>query len=174
METMGAAGDPATGGGFWTGTEAELLYCCTGCEATFTSPCQPSRCPSCGRTGKAQDLPTCETRRIALQNDQFRMTLGMVVGIRGKIVLTPGVAALMEDHGCEIMLKLSGFSAFSEDNDPWGARDFGVMTVGCPGAYHRLYWKIDLYDLDYVSGSEAPSDPSQTRRVLTLLLPSEY
>lgn len=174
METMGAAGDPATGGGLWTGTEAELLYCCTGCEATITSPCQPSRCPSCGRTGKARDLPTCETRRIALQNDQFRMTLGMDVGIRGKIVLTPGVAALMEDHGCEIMLKLNGFSAFSEDNDPWGARDFGVMTVGCPGAYHRLYWKIDLYDLDYVYGSEAPSDPSQTRRVLTLLVPSEY
>jgi hypothetical protein len=46
--------------------------------------------------------------------------------------------------------------------------------VGRPGEYHRLYWKIDLYDLDYDFGSEAPSDTSQTRRILTLLLPSEY
>ena len=174
METMGAAGNPATGGGLWTGTDAELLYCCTGCEASFTAPCQPSQCPSCGRRGKARDLPTFETSRIARQNDQFRATLGMDADIRGKIVLTPGVAALMEDNAAEIMLKLSGFSAFSADNDPWGARDFGVMTVGRPSAYHRLYWKIDLYDPDYAYGSEAPSDTRQTRRVLTLLLPSEY
>jgi len=174
METMGAAGNPATGGGLWTGTEAEMVYVCTGCAASFTSPCQPSRCPGCGHRGKTRDLPTFETSRIAHQNDQFRMTLGLDAGVRGKIVLTPGVTALMDEHGAEIMLKLSGFSEFSEDNDPWGARDFGVMAVGRPGACHRLYWKIDLYDLDYAYGSEAPSDPRQTRRVLTLLLPSEY
>ncbi|WP_370331564.1 DUF3768 domain-containing protein [Aquicoccus porphyridii] len=32
----------------------------------------------------------------------------------------------------------------------------------------------DLYDVDYTYGSPEPSDPDQTRRVLTLLLPSEY
>jgi hypothetical protein len=98
----------------------------------------------------------------------------MDAGIQGKIVLTLGVQELMPEYGAEILLKLSQYAEFSEDNDPWGARDFGMMTVGKPGAHHRLYWKIDLYDLDYDFGSEAPSDTSQTRRVLTLLLPSEY
>ena len=35
-------------------------------------------------------------------------------------------------------------------------------------------FKIDLYDVDYQYGSSEPSDPEQTRRVLTLLLLSEY
>ena len=37
-----------------------------------------------------------------------------------------------------------------------------------------VWFKIDLYDTDYQFGSPEPSDPQQTRRVLTLLLPSEY
>lgn len=174
METMGAAGLPASGGGFWTGTEADEVYFCTRCEITFQAACQPSGCPSCGMNGKARDLPTFETSRIARQNDQFRVTLGMDGAVPGKFVLTPGVQALMDEHGAEVLLKLSRFATFSEDNDPWGARDFGTITVGKPGDYHRLYWKIDLYDPAYEHGSNAPGDTSQTRRVLTLLLPSEY
>ena len=174
METMGQAGLPATGGGLWTGTKAEDVYLCIRCEGRFPAPCQPCRCPTCGATGKARDFPTQETRRVALQNDHFRVTLGMDAGIQGKIVLTPGVQALKDAYGAEILLKLSQYSSFSEDNDPWGARDFGIMTVGKPGDEHKLYWKIDLFDLAYEYGSEAPSDTHQTRRVLTLLLPSEY
>jgi hypothetical protein len=174
METMGQAGYPATGGGLWTGSEEDVVFLCTGCAAKFGSARQPSSCPHCGATGKTRDFPTFETSRIANQNDHFRVTLGMDAGIRGKIVLTLGVQELMDEYGAEILLKLSQYSEFSEDNDPWGARDFGTITVGRPGAYHRLYWKIDLFDLAYESGSEAPSDTSQTRRVLTLLLPSEY
>lgn len=174
METMGQAGHAAAGGGLWTGTEADEIYVCMRCAGRFGAPCQPSRCPTCGATGAARDFPTHETSRIALQNDHFRVTLGMDAGIKGRFVLTPGVQALMEEHGAEILLKVAGFSAFSADNDPWGVRDFGMITVGKPGAYHRLYWKVDLFDLDYQYGSEAPSDTSQTRRVLTLLLPSEY
>ena len=37
-----------------------------------------------------------------------------------------------------------------------------------------VWFKIDLYDVDYTYGSPEPSDPALTRRVLTLLLPSEY
>lgn len=174
METMGQAGYPATGGGLWTGSEDDVVFLCTRCAATFGSARQPTCCPNCGATGKTRDFPTFETSRIANQNDHFRVTLGMDAGIQGKIVLTLGVQELMPEYGAEILLKLSQYSEFSEDNDPWGARDFGMMTVGKPGAHHRLYWKIDLYDLEYDFGSEAPSDTSQTRRVLTLLLPSEY
>ena len=37
-----------------------------------------------------------------------------------------------------------------------------------------IFWKIDLYDPAYHFGAETPSDPEQTRRVLTLYLPSEH
>nr|WP_286190049.1 DUF3768 domain-containing protein [Roseobacter sp. TSBP12] len=37
-----------------------------------------------------------------------------------------------------------------------------------------IWFKLDLYDVDYQYGSPEPSDPEQTRRILTLLLPSEY
>lgn len=37
-----------------------------------------------------------------------------------------------------------------------------------------VWFKLDLYDVDYTYGSPEPSDPKQTHRVLTLLLPSEY
>ena len=37
-----------------------------------------------------------------------------------------------------------------------------------------VWFKVDLYDVDYTYGSPEPSAPEQTRRVLTLLLPSEY
>ena len=38
----------------------------------------------------------------------------------------------------------------------------------------RCMWKIDYYDLAYHMGSEDPTDLTQTLRVLTILLASEY
>ena len=37
-----------------------------------------------------------------------------------------------------------------------------------------VFWKIDAYDLGYEWGSPDPADPSVTRRVLTLMLATEY
>ena len=59
---------------------------------------------------------------------------------------------------------------FSEDNDPWGIRDFGTVTV----QGEKLYWKIDCYDANREFGSDDPSDSALTHRVLTILFPSEY
>lgn len=174
MESMGQAGVLAYGGGLLTGTEDEITYTCKRCQTCFAATEQPSRCPGCDARGLWRDFPSVEASRIAAQNDLFRSSLGRVARIAGRIVMTPGVSALMEDHGPEILLKLRQFDAFSGDNDPRGERDFGTITVSSPRGDHRIYWKIDLYDLDYELGSEAPSDPNQTRRVLTLLLPSEY
>jgi len=53
------------------------------------------------------------------------------------------------------------FNVFIEDNDPNGEHDFGSF-------------EIDGYDKDMRYGSEDPSDPSQTARVLTLMLAEEY
>jgi hypothetical protein len=41
------------------------------------------------------------------------------------------------------------------------------------GAYVSV-WKIDYYDRTISDGSEDPSDPAQTARVLTIMVASEY
>lgn len=174
METMGQAGISAYGGGIATGNEDDVTYTCRKCLICFAAAEQPTCCLGCNTTGIWRDFPTVEASRIAAQNDRFRISLGSAASVPGRIVMTSGVAALMDEHGPEILQKVQQFEAFSHDNDPSGMRDFGTITVGSPADDHRVYWKIDLYDLDYDYGSDAPSDPNQTRRVLTLLLPSEY
>jgi hypothetical protein len=66
--------------------------------------------------------------------------------------------------------KVETFDLFTQDNDPYGERDFGAFEHN--GA--RIFWKIDYYDLTMTNGSEDPSDPKQTVRVLTIMLASEY
>ena len=111
---------------------------------------------------------------VQAQNDRFRTTWGTDPTLLGRIVATQGVAALGVNAGLRIMVAVQAFSEFTEDNDPFGLHDFGAFEIEASGRTVRLYWKIDLYDVAYTYGSEAPDDPSQTRRVLTLLLPSEW
>ena len=111
---------------------------------------------------------------VQAQNDRFRTTWGTDPTILGRIVATQGVAALGVSAGLRMMIAVQAFSDFSEDNDPFGLHDFGAFEIKDEGRTVRLYWKIDLYDVAYEFGSEAPDDPSQTRRVLTLLMPSEW
>ena len=73
-----------------------------------------------------------------------------------------------------IMQRVQTFSEFTEDNDPYGDHTFGAFDVDGEGGTEKLFWKIDLYDTEYIMGSNDPTDVSVTRRVLTILLASEY
>jgi hypothetical protein len=112
--------------------------------------------------------------KIARQNDTFRTSLGTNFTVPGKVVYTSGVQALGGIFFQQLMVAVMKFADFTEDNDPHGQHDFGIVTIAKEGVKIRVYWKIDLYDSVYQHGAETPADPATTRRVLTLLLPSEY
>lgn len=112
-------------------------------------------------------------RRIAEQNDQFRkhvLTGGPAGTPQGRIVMTRAVAEVGPTFQMEVTRAVMADETFTEDNDPYGDHTFGAVTV----QGRKVWWKIDLYDLDYCWGSETPDDPSQTRRVLTIMFPSDY
>ena len=112
--------------------------------------------------------------KIAEQNDRFRNTLGADLTVPGQIVVTPGVGHLSAGAQAQIMRAVQTFDTFTEDNDPYGDHTFGAFEITAAGEVVKLFWKIDLYDTDYTYGSETPDDPAATRRVLTIMLRSEY
>lgn len=102
---------------------------------------------------------------IAVQNDAFRKA-----GPNEDWVMTRGVAdrgAVFTALACR---KVMAFDAFTTDNDPYGEHDFGAFKLD--GL--KLFWKIDCYDETYQWGSPDPTDPSVTRRVLTIMCADEY
>ena len=65
---------------------------------------------------------------------------------------------------------IAAFDSFDRLSDPAGDHSFGMVTVG----RRRLYWKIELLDLELEKGSPRPFDPACTERYLTIMDPSEY
>lgn len=138
----------------------------------------------CGRTSAQSDMAliaasqedgvspescAAETaRRIKIRelNDLCRTAMGLA----GRVVQTQGICALPPEDQSAIRERVETFADFSEDNDPYGEHDFGAFE-------HRgrkIFWKIDAYDPTLSWGSEDPSDPKQTCRVLTVLLAEEW
>jgi hypothetical protein len=107
-----------------------------------------------------------KTKRIAALNDLCRTAMG----VAGRLVQTQGICALPLEDQSAIREKVECFEDFGPDNDPYGDRDFGSFEH----AGEKIFWKIDYYDRTLTMGSEDPSDPAQTIRVLTIMLASEY
>ena len=103
--------------------------------------------------------------KIALLNDAFRKTLS-----GGQVFLTAGVHELPDMMKAAAIQKVSTFDDFNEDNDPYGEHDFGNFEL----CGRRFFWKIEYFDCAMEHGSEDPSDPEQTTRVLTIMLAHEY
>ncbi|MBI1262752.1 MAG: DUF3768 domain-containing protein [Rhizobiales bacterium] len=109
---------------------------------------------------------TLSAIRVRELNDAFRIG-GFSTG---QWMLTRGVVALGPDFITLVTQAVQGFDGFTPDNDPYGEHDFGSFNL----CGETLFWKIDCYDTTLTYGSDDPSDPTVTRRVLTIMLASEY
>lgn len=111
---------------------------------------------------EAEDVRREKIRNL---NDAFRKT-----GAGGKVFLTQGVHSLPDETRSEILSKVRTLDEFEPENDPYGEHDFGIVFAGSV----KAYYKIDYYDADMQDGSEDPSDPAATTRVMTVMLAHEY
>jgi hypothetical protein len=118
------------------------------------------------------------TLKIAELNDRFRkstLSLDPASICLGKKFMTSGIRALGLIATVEIGERVAAFDSFSGDNDPHGEHDFGSFDHDG----NCVFWKIDYYDRVSFGtgrdvGSEDPSDPVKTLRVLTIMLAAEY
>src|SRR5436305_3222211 len=106
-----------------------------------------------------------ERHMIALLNDNFRTTF-----VGGRVLLTAGVSELPIDTKARVLLAVQTFSDFDKANDPYNEHDFGSFETD----NQQFFWKMDYFDLDCEFGSEDPTNPEVTTRVLTIMLTEEY
>ncbi|GAA0463348.1 DUF3768 domain-containing protein [Sphingomonas molluscorum] len=107
-------------------------------------------------------------------------------GHASRAVVTEGFQALPDADRFAALAVIVGFTKFDGDNDPYGEHDFGAVYRLPQGTWterrpddaetitQTVFWKIDSYDNALMFGSEAPWDEAQTKRVLTIMLASEY
>jgi len=117
-----------------------------------------------------------KTAILARLNDTFRSQIPYTnagpANIPGQTVMTRGIAQFSPTVQSAIILKVKTFSDFTEDNDPYGTHEFGAFDVPKVGT---VFWKIDIYEsADCEYGSEHPTDPKRSYRVLTILFADEY
>jgi hypothetical protein len=117
--------------------------------------------------------PAERTQETARLND---LTRTAPKSVNASWLATSGVAALIaeaaagHDRGVELARALAGFSKFDEDDDPYGERDFGALELWG----EQLFWKIDYYHPERDEHSPVKWSTELTRRVLTIMLASEY
>lgn len=110
--------------------------------------------------------PLSREERIAELNDDLRRSF-----CGGRVVFTRGIADLPHGTIGEIVRAVQEFDDFTEGDDPYGEHDFGAITHPITG---KVFWKIDYYDRTYEHGSEDPTNPLITGRLLTILLAEEW
>lgn len=113
-----------------------------------------------------------QTNRIAELNSRCRLGLDR----KARIVMTANcLNALSPDD--DPLKKLFTQTRIQQALKAWqppanddGEQDFGILMID----ETKLFFKIDYYDLDLQYGSDNPSDPEVTTRVLTVMLPEDY
>src|SRR6202790_1281353 len=106
-----------------------------------------------------------KTARIRALNDELRQRL-----IGGMAVMTPGIAALGQEAVARIIKTIEVYDDFCHANDPHEEHDFGAFEAD--GL--RIFFKIKYYDKTLSMHSPDASDPTVTKRVITIMLAEEY
>jgi hypothetical protein len=104
-----------------------------------------------------------DSQKVRELNDAFRTSFR-----DGRVMVTRTVANRPDVD--DILVRIQTFDRFDRDNDPHGEHDFGAFEAG----KDTIFWKIDCYSSDLSAGSEDPSDPAVTARVLTVMHCWEY
>ena len=105
------------------------------------------------------------TETIRQLNDEHRK--------EGKFFLTGSLAPVVKADDtliAEIAVPIIEYDNFTPGNDPHEEHDMGVFEL----RGEKVCWKIDDYDLDLRMHSPDPSDPTVTRRVLTVFYLNDY
>lgn len=126
-------------------------------------------CRSCEQTTKAfvwKKRTESRTEVIRRLNDALRSG----ESDDGVIVITSGIRAMGSDFVGAAAEAVAAFDDFNPDNDPHLEHDFGALEV----RGERVFFKHDYYDLAMTGLSPDPADPAVTRRVMTIMLASEY
>ena len=110
-------------------------------------------------------MPDINAAKIAALNDRARQRVDPC-----RWVITQGVLACDPITVAELLIAVEDFDSLTEDNDPYGERDFGVIKLNG----NTFFWKFDYYDVDLQMHSPDPSDATVTTRVLTVMLADEY
>lgn len=99
--------------------------------------------------------------KIAALNDAARKNARSYTATLGIMSLEPRMIS-------DIFVAVQEFNSFTEDNDPYGEHDFGVVEI----ANDKIFWKIDYYNKDLSGGCDSLSN--ECRRVITIMLADEY
>ena len=104
--------------------------------------------------------------QLSAINDEFRK-----MRRSGSWMFTAGFRALPDAVQAKFIKAINDFDDFdTEENDPHAEHDFGAIEID--GV--RVFWKIDYYNLTMDGLSEDPTDDNKTKRVITIMLASEY
>jgi hypothetical protein len=88
----------------------------------------------------------------------------------GVVVLTRNLVNLDQNKVAVILNEVRTFNAFNEKNDPYAENDFATFEV--EGLH--CFFKIDYFDKSMEMHSPDPSNPSVTKRCLTVGLAEDY
>jgi len=108
------------------------------------------------------------TKKIAELNDNLRKNL-FTPG-KNQVFISQGVNSLPYIERARLLDKVQNFNDFNKGNDPYKEHDFGRIE-------HRginYFFKIDYYNQTMDAGSDDPSNPDITTRVLTIMCADEY
>ena len=84
--------------------------------------------------------------------------------------MTCSVAALGPEAVVRILKAIEVYDDFCHANDPHEEHDFGSFEADG----HTIFFKIDYFDKELANHSPDPSDPTITKRMITIMLPEEY